>query len=104
MNLYYGIQWGGTRGTTNFKNFPFTKIYHKQKELSLTKHKKGSLEFAEDHLQDIDYRNIIRIETTVKNKEHLKVLKLGLNKCNLKELLELSEVNLTTLLIVPLKQ
>ena len=89
----YGIQWGGTRGTNNFKNFPFTKIYHKQKELSLTKDKHGSLEFAQDHLQSIDYKDVIRIETTVKNKEHLKLLKVGLNKCNLKELLELSEDN-----------
>ena len=87
----YGIQWGLTRGTDKFKCYPFTKIYHKTMELSKSKEKRGSLEFAQQHLRGINYKNIIRVETTVKSKEHFQYLKLGLTKFNLREMLELSD-------------
>lgn len=87
----YGIQWGKSRSTEKFKTYPFTKIYHKTMELSRPKEKKGSLQFAQQHLRGINYKDIIRVETTVKNKEHLQHLKLGLTKFNLREILELSD-------------
>ena len=45
---------------------PFTKVYHKETEL-----KYNSFEFADRYLQHIDYKDIIRIETTIKDKKHL---------------------------------
>ena len=45
---------------------PFTKVYHKETEL-----RENSYEFADRYLQHIDYKDIIRIETTIKDKKHL---------------------------------
>jgi hypothetical protein len=45
---------------------PFTKVYHKETEL-----RENSYEFSDRYLQHIDFKDIIRIETTIKDKKHL---------------------------------
>ena len=87
----YGIQWGGNRNTTDWKTFPFTKIYHKSLQLSIPKEVNGALEFAQQFLQHLDYNDIIRVETTVKNKEHFERLQLGLKSFMLKDILALTK-------------
>ena len=95
---HYGIYWGGTRGTTKFKTYPFTKIYHKTIQMSQPKAKGGMLEFTNAYLNDYDNKDLMRIETTVKNREHLMSLKVGLKKCNLKEILDLNQKSLDKIL------
>ncbi len=85
----YGIQWS-KRETTKFLQAPFTKIYHKGFEFITPNEDKGSKDFADRYLSHLDFSNVLRIETQVKNKEHLKRLKIGLNDFTLKELLSLS--------------
>ena len=77
------------RTTDKYKTNPYTKIYHKGLEMD-TK----SFEFYMMYLSNYDLTDCFRIETTVKNKEHLKSLnkrlKLGFESYNLRELLTLS--------------
>lgn len=84
-----GIQWSD-RKTKAFKTNPFIKIYHKGLEMSVSKAKGGSLEFYDRYLKDYDLTNTFRIEVTVKNREHFKLLNLGLKRVTLGELLELN--------------
>ena len=83
-----GVAWS-VRETSKYKTNPYTKIYHKGLEMD-TK----SFEFYMMYLSNYDLTDCFRIETTVKNKEHLKSLnkslKLGLERYNLRELLTLS--------------
>ena len=72
-----GISWS-KRETSKYIANPFTKIYHKGLEFISPKDKGGSKEFKDKYLSHIDTSNIIRIETTVKNKRHLESLKLDL--------------------------
>jgi|TARA_R110000803_G_C11945229_1_gene317034 hypothetical protein len=88
----YGIQWS-KRETTKFLQAPFTKIYHKGFEFITSGKDKGSKEFADKYLSHLDFSNVLRIETQVKNKHHLNRLKIGLNDFTLKEILSLSEEN-----------
>jgi hypothetical protein len=81
-----GIQWSDRR-TTSYKSNPFLKIYHKETEL-----KNNSLLFASKHLQGIDYNNIVRIETTIKNAAHFRHLDIQSNK--LKDILDLTQTKL----------
>lgn len=61
-----GIEWSDRR-TTAFSTAPFLKMYHKGQELI---YKPRSAEFARDHLHGFNYADIIRIEATIKNKQH----------------------------------
>lgn len=77
-----GIQFS-TRETTSFQTNPFLKIYHKGRELMYQSNR-----FAGAHLRDIDYSDIVRMETTVKNRKHVKML-WGVNKAPFEILLKL---------------
>jgi hypothetical protein len=79
-----GISWSN-RETSKYLTNPFTKIYHKETEL-----RENSTDFTSLYLNSIDFKNVFRIETTVKNRTHLKRLKLNLNTFTLRELLSLS--------------
>jgi len=79
-----GISWS-VRQSNKYLTNPYTKIYHKETEL-----KTQSIEFTDKHLNGIDFKDVFRIETTIKNRSHLKRLKLGFKDFNLKELLSLS--------------
>lgn len=66
-------------------SFPFVKVYHKQIELE-----EQSFEFADRYLSDIDYQDVIRIESTVKDKRHFKNLLPELKDTSLNSILNLS--------------
>jgi len=78
-----GISWS-VRTTNRAKTNPYLKIYHKGIELTYK-----SNHFRELYLKGVDVSDVIRIETTVKNKDHFKSLDLGLKDFTLGELLEL---------------
>jgi hypothetical protein len=84
----YGIEWS-KRITTQYKTNPFFKVYHKQIELE-----HHSAEFNNEYLKGIDIENTFRIEATIKNKEHLKRLDLGLNNYTIIEILSLPKEQL----------
>jgi hypothetical protein len=79
-----GISWS-VRASNKYLTNPYTKIYHKATELI-----NNSNEFTTQYLNGIDFKDVFRIETTVKNRSHLKRLKLDLKHFNLKELLSLT--------------
>jgi len=79
-----GISWS-VRQSNKYLTNPYTKIYHKATELI-----NNSNEFTTQYLNGIDFSDVFRIETTVKNRTHLKRLKLNLKDFNLKELLSLT--------------
>lgn len=62
----YGIMFN-KREASNYLNNPFVKIYHKGNDL-----KHNSKEFKKEYFSKVDTENIIRLETTIKNKKHLK--------------------------------
>tara|TARA_R110002020_G_C16175941_1_gene764406 strand:+ start:56 stop:1129 length:1074 start_codon:yes stop_codon:yes gene_type:complete len=68
-----GIQFSD-RATTSFKTNPFFKMYWKSLEL-----RNKSKKFYQAHLKGQDVDNIARFETTIKNNEHLKALKITSN-------------------------
>lgn len=78
---------------------PFFKLYWKGGELLTHPDQKGSLDFYEEHLKhDISedqIKQIVRIETTIKNKEHAK--KLGIESTTLLSLLSLTELEKETM-------
>jgi len=78
-----GISWS-VRTTNKAKTNPYLKIYHKGIEFN-TK----SNQFRELYFKGVDLSDVIRIETTVKNKDHFKSLGLGLKTFTLGELLDL---------------
>lgn len=57
------------RETKSFKTAPFLKIYHKGVELL-----NRSTVFASAHLGDVNYQNLVREETTIKNRKHFRYL------------------------------
>ena len=79
-----GIEFSKRLGAT-ISN-PFTKVYYKQKELET-----NSWEFTDRYLTDIDFKDVIRIETTVKDKEHFRSIIKGLDQNDLKTVLNLSK-------------
>ena len=85
-----GIEWS-VRQSTSFKSHPFLKIYHKELEL-----KNNSYEFKDNYLQGQDITDIVRIETTVKNNQHLKYL--GLPENTLENMLNLTTEQKETIL------
>jgi hypothetical protein len=84
-----GISWS-VRETSKYITSPYLKIYHKGLEMQYK-----SYEFYERHLSNYDLKDCFRIETTIKNRKHLrelnKSLKLGLKEYNLIELLRLMQ-------------
>ncbi len=91
-----GIEWS-TRKSSSYKSKPFLKIYHKETEL-----KNNSIEFSEEHLEGIDYTDIVRIETTIKNAAHFR--HLGVNTNSLKDILKLSQDTLQGIMSKAIKQ
>lgn len=79
-----GVEWS-IRKTNKYLTNPYLKIYHKETEL-LT----NSDDFTRAYLNGIDFKNLFRIETTVKNRKHLRSLNLGLKDYTFKDLLLLS--------------
>lgn len=72
------------RKTTSFKTNPFLKMYDKEIEL-----RTKSFEFSTSYLRGIDFGNICRVETTVKNKKHFRYL--GISETSLLSIVTLSE-------------
>jgi len=64
---------------------PFVKVYHKEIELQ-----ENSYDFADRYLSDINYKDIIRIESTVKDKKHFKTLLPELKDTSLDSILNLN--------------
>lgn len=85
----YGISWS-VRTTSKYLTNPYTKIYHKGLEFIKESEKGGSKDFKDKYLSSVDTSNVIRIETTIKNKKHLGSLKIGLVNFSLRELLSLT--------------
>jgi hypothetical protein len=64
---------------------PFVKVYHKEIELQ-----ENSFDFADRYLSDINYKDIIRIESTVKDKKHFMSLLPELKDTSLDSILNLN--------------
>ena len=79
----YGIEFNTRTGAT--LSSPFTKVYYKQKELET-----NSFDFSEHYLNGIDFKNVIRVETTVKDKQHFKNLIKDLKDTSLRTILSLT--------------
>lgn len=90
-----GIEWS-TRKTTSYKSNPFLKIYHKQLEL-----KNNSIDFANEYLKDEDYKDLARLETTVKNAAHFRLL--GIKSSKLKDILNLDQETLNSIITKAVK-
>jgi hypothetical protein len=84
-----GVSWS-VRKTSKYLTNPHVKIYHKGYELMNPNEEGGSKDFKDRYLSFVDTDNIIRIESTIKNKKHLESLKLGLKTFTLQDLLSLS--------------
>jgi hypothetical protein len=83
--LNIGLQF--SQRTTRSYNKPFFKLYHKGGELI-----HNSTDFKNEFFNDIDNENltsIVRIETTIKDKKHAKLL--GIEKTTLQSLLLLKD-------------
>lgn len=78
-----GISWS-VRASSKYKTHPYLKFYHKEIEL-----KNNSRDFYDEYLQHLDITDRIRVETTVKNKSHFKVI--GVDSNSLKDVLNLSK-------------
>ena len=85
-----GIQWS-QRETKSYKTNPFIKIYHKETEL-YTNSSEFTFKNLKEHEEHI--KNLFRIETTIKNRAHLRTLDLNLDTFNLNEILSISQSNL----------
>jgi len=79
-----GIEFG-KRVTTSAISNPFTKVYFKQRELET-----NSLDFSNRYLSHIDYKNVFRIETTIKDKRHFNSFNFKLNDLTLDVILNLT--------------
>ena len=78
-----GIEFS-VRKTSKYLSNPYFKIYHKEIELN-----ENSTDFANKYLKHIDYKNLVRLEVTVKNKKHFR--SLGVESNTLKDILSLSK-------------
>ena len=85
----YGISWS-VRKTSKYLSSPYTKVYHKGLEFSKPTSEGGSKDFKDMYLSSVDTSNIMRLETTVKNKKHLQSLKIGLKTFTLRDILNLT--------------
>lgn len=86
----YGISWS-VRTTSKYLTSPYTKIYHKGLEFNKDSDKGGSKDFKDMYLSSVDTSNVMRLETTIKNKKHLESLKLGLKTFTIRDLLNLNQ-------------
>jgi len=77
-----GVQWSDRR-TTKYMTSPYLKYYHKETELL-----HHSKEFYSTYLQEEDVLGRVRMETTIKNKDHFR--RLGVEDTSLASLLTLS--------------
>ena len=95
-NKNLGVSWS-VRQTSKYLTNPYLKIYHKGLEMQF-----NSTDFYNKHLSHYDIKNCFRIETTIKNRTHLKslnkALKLDLYRFNLNELLDLSKDKLRSIM------
>lgn len=88
-----GIKWTGLSwsyreiGGNKAQSKPFFKIYHKEFELD-----NKSFQFSSKYLNPDEYKNLIRLETTIKNKRHFKYL--GIKDNNFSTILNLSQEQL----------
>ena len=81
----YGIEWSN-RQTTKYRTHPYLKIYHKGIEITT-----NSIDFYNEYLKPKDVKEVIRIETTVKNRTHFRALDIGLTQFTFIEILNLSQ-------------
>lgn len=93
-----GVQWSersvsGNKAQSN----PFIKIYHKEIELD-----NNSFQFASKYLNPDEYKNLIRLETTIKNKNHFKYL--GIKDNNFSTILNLSQEQLKQVFKIAFKK
>lgn len=95
-----GIQWA-TRKTRNPRTNPFIKLY--SKEFDLTNQTRGDRrDFVDTFLRGDEGKGIFRIETTIKNKDHLS--SHGLSDSTLRGILSLSEDTLMSIISTHLKK
>lgn len=80
------------RKTSRFTTRPFLKVYHKGIELTTLKRKP----FTNTYLQGIEIYDLCRIETTVKNKKHFRLL--GIQDTTLQGILSISQENLNKII------
>jgi len=80
----YGIEWSN-RQTTKYRTHPYLKIYHKGIEITT-----NSIDFYNEYLKPKDVKEVIRIETTVKNRTHFRALDIGLTQFTFIEILNLT--------------
>jgi len=93
-----GVQWSersisGNKAQSN----PFIKIYHKEIELD-----NNSFQFASKYLNPGEYKNLVRLETTIKNKNHFKYL--GIKDNNFSTILNLSQEQLKKVFKIAFKK
>jgi hypothetical protein len=85
-----GIQWNSREHSSPTK--PFLKFYHKGIEAIYSKNKG----FFEQYIDVNELSDIVRIETTIKNKKHLQ--KHGIQGNTLKEVIEISQQKLDSII------
>lgn len=71
-----GIEFS-VRKTSKYLSNPYFKIYHKEIELN-----ENSKDFADKYLNQVDYKNLVRFECTVKNKKHFNSMGVESNTLN----------------------
>ena len=85
---YTGVQWSNREiAGDKAQSKPFIKIYHKEFELE-----NKSFKFSEKYLNPEEYKDLVRLETTIKNKRHFKYL--GIKDNNFSTILNLSQEQL----------
>lgn len=95
-----GIQWA-TRKTRTPRTNPFIKLY--SKEFDLTNQTRGDRrDFVDTFLNGDEGKGIFRIETTIKNRDHLS--SHGLSDSTLRGILSLSEETLMQIISTHLKK
>ena len=85
--LNYGLQFGGKRDNATMSK-PFFKIYNKTGEFT-GKTNKNSNEFCSEYFSNVDISDVVRLETTIKNKRHAELL--GIKDVTINGLLSLTE-------------
>ena len=84
-----GIQWSNRHSTALSK--PFIKIYSKELDL-----KNNSSEFYDAYLQGQDFKDVTRVEYTIKNKKHFK--SFNVSNTSLEGVLSLSQDKMSAMM------
>jgi len=84
--LNFGLQYNDRDKATASK--PFFKIYHKTGEFKGTSIR-NSNEFCSEYFANVDISDVVRLETTIKNKRHAELL--GIKDVTINGLLSLTE-------------